>query len=185
MVFCCFLSSTGRRRDLQVDMFSEFKLSSKALPKQRSVLSQPQHCMQTKAEAAWFLHSSQPKPVWWLQRKYPSPKDQRDALEAKIPQILTCVADLHILFIHPAVNTLSWVQTPDTHPKWLGRSTACIFLPVFQIPTHCGTLILSNPARGSLLGLPVDLLLWPLGDSTSNKMEIWERGGRSVTQGQH
>lgn len=104
MVFCCLFTSTGRRRDLQVGMLSEFKLSSKYL----TSLNQPQHCMQAKAEAAWLLSSSQPKPVWWLQRKYASSKDQTDT------------------------------QEPESHKCWLcGRSSHFIYSPSCKFPLLC------------------------------------------------
>lgn len=108
----------------------------------------------------------------------------RETLRSQNPQNADCVADPHILFIHPVVNSLSCVQMLDTHLRRLGRSTACVFLPAFQIPTEVQILTLCSSARGSLMGLPVGLLPWPLGHSTSNRMETWKTGRRSVTQGE-
>lgn len=107
-----------------------------------------------------------------------------ERLRSQNPTNADCVEDLHILFIHPAVNSLSWVQMPDCHLKRLRRSTACVFLPAFQIPAHADPDPFQSSER-ECDGSPVGLLLWPLGDSSSTGMQIWETGGRSVTQGQH
>lgn len=163
-------------------MFSEFKLCTKSVtpPQQMSVLCQPLHYMQATAEATSSVHP-RPSLFYGYKRKI---QDQRirETLRANY------TTDLCISFILSAVNSLASASMPATLLKRLGRNKACVHLPASQIPAfHTSipksqpqNLTLSSPPRGCLMGGCLYICFLHLGKTNSNKLELWEMGGKSV-----